>query len=659
MEQETPEQEIPEEDSYAAFISHASADLPHAEALARHLEAAGKRCWIAPRDLRPGREYGEEIVRGIENSACTVLLLSDAANDSTFVRREIERAVSKGKPVFPLRLSNIAPSPSLELFISTLQWVDAWDGKWDEQAARLIAQLDAKVQPALPARPGGLRSWGARASRILAYSLIGLLFLAVDFLGFNKATERYSEAAFYNVIAPTYGRAPFAAPPLDDGQNPTLWNRHISVILVDDDALGQNDRSGVLDGGIQWPAPMRYHVTLLTDLYDTFHPAAIMVDILFFDRRQRDKEALVDFVRLLERIRAEGRSRLYLAAFDPDRTTTKVLGELADAADVATIAWPETDETNPLYYPLATGAGDNPDATLQGIRAGAAYTIYRDLCSRAADKGWRGLNCPEGGVPDEQFERPMQVFWGTLAPSLNWEQYKQRIFCTGQETFIPLRVWNFLLSGIVDSADSTRQTCPYPQFLKARDFMDPGFRQDPAVQSVLQQAFGPVPGGPPRIVFYGASFQGARDAVSTPTHGRVPGVFQHAMALDNLLTLGDGYIREAEDFDAALLLLNWCMALLVATMAVLARDLQIALIRRGKSTVWAVCIVAASFVAGALVIACAMYVSFVWLRFAPINWLGFFSIMGTIWLVQTRRVENTIEKILHSLVRRTRPSAGG
>ena len=260
------EQDTPEADSYAAFISHASADLPQAEALVRHLEAAGKRCWIAPRDLRPGREYGEEIVRGIENSACTILLLSDAANDSTFVRREIERAVSKGKPVFPLRLSNVAPSPSLELFISTLQWVDAWDGKWDEQAARLIAKLDAKLPAALPARPGGLRTWGARASRILAYSLIGLLFLAVDFLGFNKATQRYSEAAFYNVFAPTYGRAPFAAPPAEPGKGPTLWNRHISVILVDDDALGANDRSGILEGGIQWPAPLRYHVNLLTDL---------------------------------------------------------------------------------------------------------------------------------------------------------------------------------------------------------------------------------------------------------------------------------------------------------------------------------------------------------------------------------------------------------
>ena len=384
-----------------------------------------------------------------------------------------------------------------------------------------------------------------------------------------------------------------------------------------------------------------------------------MVDILFFDRRRGDEEAIADFARLLDRIGAEGRSRLYLAAFDPDRQTTRVLGELADAAELATIAWPETDETNSLYYPLATGAGDNPVAELQGEKPGAAYAIYRDLCRRAGTNGWRGLNCPDGGVADGDFERPMQVFWGILAPSLNWEQYKQRIFCTGQETFIPLRVWNFLLSGITDSTASTRQTCPYPQFLKAREFMDPGFRQDPEVQSVLQQAFGPVPGGPPRIVLYGASFQGARDAVSTPTHGKVPGVFQHAMALDTLLTLGSGYIREARDFDGALLLLNWCMALLVATMAVLARDLQIHLLRRGKSTIWAVSIVAASFVAGALVIAGAMYVSFVWFRFAPINWLGFFSIMGTVWLVQTRRVENTIEKILRGMIKRSRPTAGG
>ena len=34
------------------------------------------------------------------------------------VRREVERAVSKHKPVFPVRISEVVPSPALELFVS-------------------------------------------------------------------------------------------------------------------------------------------------------------------------------------------------------------------------------------------------------------------------------------------------------------------------------------------------------------------------------------------------------------------------------------------------------------------------------------------------------------------------------------------------------------
>ena len=36
--------------------------------IAEKLEAHGFKCWIAPRDVRPGRAYGDEIIRGIERA---------------------------------------------------------------------------------------------------------------------------------------------------------------------------------------------------------------------------------------------------------------------------------------------------------------------------------------------------------------------------------------------------------------------------------------------------------------------------------------------------------------------------------------------------------------------------------------------------------------
>lgn len=115
--------------AYSAFISHAKADEKKAKEIAAALEERGFKCWIAPRDVRAGHSYGDEIVRGIEKSRAFILVLSKASNGSAFVAREVERAVSKGKAVYAIRVENVQPSPSLELFISGTQWIDAWSGR--------------------------------------------------------------------------------------------------------------------------------------------------------------------------------------------------------------------------------------------------------------------------------------------------------------------------------------------------------------------------------------------------------------------------------------------------------------------------------------------------------------------------------------------------
>lgn len=108
--------------------------------------------------MRPGQDYPEEIIRGIELSKCLVLILSHNANASKFVRAEVERAYSKGKPVFPVRIEEVLPSRGLELFISTKHWIDAWEGNLSDHAARLVqelaqdTELDIDLPPALRRR---------------------------------------------------------------------------------------------------------------------------------------------------------------------------------------------------------------------------------------------------------------------------------------------------------------------------------------------------------------------------------------------------------------------------------------------------------------------------------------------------------------------------
>ncbi len=128
-------------DSYSAFISHSTKDVEVAEEVCAHLEQRGFRCWIAPRNVRPGRNYGEEIVRGIERSKCLILILSDDSNASRPVKDEVECAYRKGKPVFPVRIEEVPPSPALEFFISSSHWIDAWTGDMAQHVERLADGL--------------------------------------------------------------------------------------------------------------------------------------------------------------------------------------------------------------------------------------------------------------------------------------------------------------------------------------------------------------------------------------------------------------------------------------------------------------------------------------------------------------------------------------
>jgi len=168
---------------YSAFISYASENGEKAEEICASLERRGLVCWMAPRDIRAGREYADEIIHGLERSAAVVLVLSEAANTSVFVLREIERAVSKDINVVPVRIEEVTPSPGLELFISGTHWMDVWRGNWDAHMDRLVRDLsDSPSGPAKVEASAGHRSVEQHRSLPMVYVAAGVV-LAVALSG--------------------------------------------------------------------------------------------------------------------------------------------------------------------------------------------------------------------------------------------------------------------------------------------------------------------------------------------------------------------------------------------------------------------------------------------------------------------------------------------
>jgi hypothetical protein len=75
-----------------------------------------------------------------------VLVLSEHSNHSTQVVREVERAVSKGIPIVPLRIANVRLAKSLEYFLSTCHWLDAIGEKIEPHLPRLTEAVNATLR---------------------------------------------------------------------------------------------------------------------------------------------------------------------------------------------------------------------------------------------------------------------------------------------------------------------------------------------------------------------------------------------------------------------------------------------------------------------------------------------------------------------------------
>jgi TolB-like protein len=106
------------------FVSYASQDAAIANSIVESLESQGLKCWIAPRDVKPGAQYADAIVRAINDARALVLVMSASAVASAHVCREIERAASKRKQIIAFKIDAAPLSATLEYFLSQSQWID-------------------------------------------------------------------------------------------------------------------------------------------------------------------------------------------------------------------------------------------------------------------------------------------------------------------------------------------------------------------------------------------------------------------------------------------------------------------------------------------------------------------------------------------------------
>ncbi len=287
----------------------------------------------------------------------------------------------------------------------------------------------------------------------------------------------------------------------------------ISTVIIDDNSLAQ--------AGQSWPADYSFYGRLLRGIA-YYHPRAIFLDIILAS--QREDPSIDRLTDTLCRLHEHG-IRVYLAGLrDPSAglALRPELQRIAGTCFEAVAVDYRPDEVDRLTWTYDL-AYRQPG---QNVKS-AALAIYDDVS---------GSSLP---VPTS----PMALSWGgtPAIQGLRWES------SSGASTTSPVReapnpycrnphgLLELLPPGVqqVFHRDAPKPLCVFHSTVYAHDLANATRKDDAELSRNLAG----------RIVMVGTSRSYTNDLVTSPLHDRLPGVYLHAMALDNLLTYGGNYKR--------------------------------------------------------------------------------------------------------------------
>lgn len=108
------------------FISYSTKNKEAAQAICHVLEQNEIRCWIAPRNIPPGSDYGDVIEDAIKVCKSVVVLFSETASQSQYVKSEINIAFEEQKTIIPFRLDETPLKGQNRLILNKTHWIDAY-----------------------------------------------------------------------------------------------------------------------------------------------------------------------------------------------------------------------------------------------------------------------------------------------------------------------------------------------------------------------------------------------------------------------------------------------------------------------------------------------------------------------------------------------------
>ena len=494
-------------------------------------------------------------------------------------------------------------------------------------------------------RPPFRKDWALTVSLMIVLWVLDPIDVATN-------SARVSAELFYRVISPLYPSPTDKEGlgiPLDD-------NTRIAVIVINDETLKTREPKET------WPPRFATHAEVVEKVL-LYNPKALFIDFGFFDERDREDVDILTTTLQRRLPPVEPHS----ACVEPI-SRSKECNESAQRVPVFLAGAPKEPEGKERSYELSVipalkNAVTGTVSTRYSTEHELPYNSYvlfdcdqsepsAALAMYATDKmDWQGWNldeCPKDwmwrGGPNK-----LSIHWASWGDAAN---SRGSYSCDTLPETMPGRIAQFVKIWFRDlfhhdeSWTEQFQSCPPHRSLSAHSFL----ADDSDTLAEFMEG---------RYVFYGGNFAMADDLITPPTHRPVPGVFLHAMALDNLLRFRGNYIRLEGD-SGIFAVTTWLTLAVIAFVGLctvaawngyeaLTKSPAYPMGHRSSSRperhgsqaekIWDWLrpvgnqIIGFSWVFVCLVIAglgvcAALWVGFSVLRFAPINYIGILAFMG-------------------------------
>ncbi len=120
------------------FISYSSNDKAVADSLVAYLEGLDYSCFIAPRDIDPGKAYAANLMSAIADCKLVLLIASKSINNSEHCLNEVDVVTERKKPILPVFIEEFSLNDDYRYYLGRKQQIFAYPEKFEKYFSKIL-----------------------------------------------------------------------------------------------------------------------------------------------------------------------------------------------------------------------------------------------------------------------------------------------------------------------------------------------------------------------------------------------------------------------------------------------------------------------------------------------------------------------------------------